>query len=99
MNRTAWMLSDADLRGWLQCLVEGDRTVVAPVEEDGLLEPTVPVRWTKSGGTGRIHLGGIPLVHIIDTERDNVIGEARSNLAQFRHALQLYDVGRVSQGG
>jgi hypothetical protein len=32
--------------------------VRAPVETEGLAEPSMDVRWTKGGGTARINLGG-----------------------------------------
>ncbi len=32
-----WTITDEQLRGWLQDLVDSDRSVVAPVEEDGIL--------------------------------------------------------------
>jgi ferredoxin len=36
MQRRGWRLKEAELRGWLQGLLEGGRTVVAPVERDSL---------------------------------------------------------------
>jgi sulfhydrogenase subunit beta (sulfur reductase) len=59
MDRTGWVLSETEMRAWLQGLVEGDRTVVAPVAEDGLtlfrpiaaadhavVEPRGKTRWS-----------------------------------------------------
>jgi len=36
MNRTAWKLTETQMREWLQGLVDAGSSVVAPVEEDGL---------------------------------------------------------------
>jgi len=36
MDRTQWKLTEIQMREWLQSLVEGGASVVAPVEEDGL---------------------------------------------------------------
>ena len=36
MKRTQWKLSETQMREWLQGLVDGGTSVVAPVEEDGL---------------------------------------------------------------
>ena len=36
MDRTAWVLSETEMRAWLQGLVGGGQTVAAPVVEDGL---------------------------------------------------------------
>ena len=36
MDRTAWVLCETELRAWLERLLEGEGTVVAPVVEDGL---------------------------------------------------------------
>jgi len=59
MDRTAWVLSETELRAWLQSLIAGERTVVAPVAEDGMvvyrplaaaeravLEPRGKARWS-----------------------------------------------------
>ena len=36
MTSTAWRLSETQLRGWLDALIEGDHDVIAPVLEDGV---------------------------------------------------------------
>ena len=59
MNRTAWKIDEEQLRQWVQGLVDGGDSVVAPVEEDGLtlfrpiaaaehahLEPSGKTRWS-----------------------------------------------------
>lgn len=59
MDRTAWVLSETEMRAWLQGLVEGEQTVAAPVVEDGLtvfrpiaaaehavIEPRGKTRWS-----------------------------------------------------
>ncbi len=59
MDRTAWVLSETEMRAWLQGLVDGERTVLAPVSEDGVtlfrpiaeaeravIEPGGKTRWS-----------------------------------------------------
>ena len=36
MDRRSWTIDEAEMRRWLQVLVDGEMTVVAPVEEDGV---------------------------------------------------------------
>jgi len=59
MDRRSWTINEAEMRRWLQTLVDGDMTVVAPVEEDGIVlfrpmtsaeqavvEPSGKTRWS-----------------------------------------------------
>ncbi len=59
MDRTEWMLNDDQLREWLGGLIEAENTVVAPVEDDGVIlfraiespeqaviEPSGKTRWS-----------------------------------------------------
>jgi sulfhydrogenase subunit beta (sulfur reductase) len=59
MDRGSWTIDEAEMRRWLQALVERDMTVVAPVEEDGVVlfrpitsteqavvEPSGKTRWS-----------------------------------------------------
>jgi Pyruvate/2-oxoacid:ferredoxin oxidoreductase delta subunit len=36
MDRRFWMITESELRGWLQALVDRENTVIAPVKEDGV---------------------------------------------------------------
>ena len=37
MGRNSWMINGAEMRDWLQALVDRENTVVAPIEEDGVM--------------------------------------------------------------
>jgi len=59
MDRRSWTIDEAEMRRWLQALVDGEMTVVAPVAEDGVvlfrpitsgeqavIEPSGKTRWS-----------------------------------------------------
>ncbi len=37
MDRTQWLLTESQLREWVRSLLDAGNSVVAPVEEDGVL--------------------------------------------------------------
>jgi len=59
MDRRSWTIDEAEMRHWLQALIDGEMIVVAPVEEDGVVlfrpitsaeqavvEPSGKTRWS-----------------------------------------------------